>query len=50
MDCGAPWLEEALAASVERKPHKGSLSEEAIQLVHDDVVYQVKAGFVEIYF
>ena len=48
VDCGAPWSEEALAAAVERGPHKGALSEEAIQLVHDDVEYQVKAGFAEI--
>ena len=47
--CGASWLEEALAAAVECCPHKGALSEEAIQLVHDDVEYQVKAEFAEIY-
>ena len=50
VDCAPPWSEEALAAAVERGPHKGALSEEAIQLVHDDVEYQVKAGFAEIYF
>ena len=50
VDCGAPWLEEALEVAVECGPHKGALSEEAIQLVHDDVEYQVKALFVEIYF
>ena len=50
MDCGAPWSEEALAAAVEHGPQKGALSEEAIQLVHDDVEYQVKAVFAEIYF
>ena len=37
VNCGAPWSEEALAASVERGPHKGALPEEAMQLVHDDV-------------
>ena len=50
VDCGAPCLEEALTAAVDRGPHKGALSEEAMQLVHDDVEYQVKAGFAEIYF
>ena len=50
VDCGSPWSEEALAAAVERGPHKGALSEEAMQLVHEDVEYQVKAGFTEIYF
>ena len=49
-NCGAPWLEEALAAAVERGPHKGVLSEEAIQRVHNDLEYQIKAGFAEIYF
>ena len=50
VDCGAPWLEEALAAAVERGPRQGALSKEVIQLIHDDVEYQVKAGFAEIYF
>ena len=50
MDCGSPWSEEALAAAVEHGPHKGALSEEVIQLVHDDVEYQVKSGFAKIYF
>ena len=50
MDCGAPWSEEVLAAAVEHGPHKGALSEEAIQLVYNNVEYQVKAGFAEIYF
>ena len=49
VDCGAPWPEEALAAAVERGPQKGVLSEEMIQLVHDNVKYQVKAGFADIY-
>ena len=48
-DCGTPWSEEVLEAAVERGPHKGTLSEEAMQLVHDYVEYQVKSGFAEIH-
>jgi hypothetical protein len=48
VDCGAAWSQEAIQAAVNRGPHITSLLDEAIALVHEDIAYQVKAGFSEI--
>lgn len=48
VDCGADWTAETLHAAVERGPHRSALSTEAMALIHEDVAYQVKAGFSRI--
>jgi hypothetical protein len=48
VDCGKPWSKETIITAVARGPHRSALTPEAIQLVHEDVDYQVGAGFSEI--
>jgi hypothetical protein len=48
VDCGEPWSEEAIHLAVERGPHPTTRTADAIELVHEDIDYQVKAGFSEI--
>jgi hypothetical protein len=45
VDCGPPWTQEAIQLAVERGAHPTARTPEAIALVHEDVDYQVKAGF-----
>jgi hypothetical protein len=47
MDCGAAWSE-AINAAVVRGPHIMALLKEAIAVVHEDIAYQVEAGFLEV--
>jgi hypothetical protein len=48
VDCGEPWKREAIEAAVTRGPHLIAQAADAIVLVHEDVAYQIKAGFLKI--
>ena len=48
VNCGEAWDREAIDAAVARGPHPTARAEEAVALVHEDVAYQVKAGFSKI--
>jgi hypothetical protein len=48
VNCGAAWSMEAIDAAVARGPHITALLDEAIAVVHEDIAYQVKAGFSEV--
>jgi hypothetical protein len=48
VDCGEPWKWETIEAAVNKGAHKSATSEESIQLIAEDVAYQVKAGYAEI--
>lgn len=48
VDCGQPWTKEAINLALEKGPHRSALDEEAIRLVHEDVAYQVEAGFSQL--
>jgi hypothetical protein len=48
VDCGKPWGRKAIDAAVKKGPHLMARAAEAIALVHDDVAYQIKAGFSKI--
>jgi hypothetical protein len=50
VDCGAEWAREAVDLAVERGPHPTARAAEAVKLVHEDIAYQVKAGFTEVVF
>ena len=45
VDCGSDWTREQVMAAIARGPHKGALTDEAIELFEEDIAYQVKAGF-----
>jgi hypothetical protein len=45
VQCGNPWTREAIKLAVTRGPHPTARLEDAIALVHEDVAYQVTAGF-----
>ena len=48
VDCGPDWQWDAVLAAVARGPHRSALEPENIALVHEDVQYQVDAGFSKI--
>lgn len=45
IDCGPDWTWDAIEAAVARGPHRSALDPENIALVHEDIQYQVDAGF-----
>jgi hypothetical protein len=48
VDCGETWARMAIEAAVARGPHPTARAADAVSLVHEDVAYQVKAGFSKI--
>eukprot|EP00957_Ditylum_brightwellii_P105918 8078539-Ditylum_brightwellii.AAC.1 len=48
VDYGPRWSRAIMLAAVTRGPHTSALMLEAINLVHEDVAYQVKAGFCQV--
>jgi hypothetical protein len=48
VDCGLNWEWENVEQAVARGPHCGSMEKENIALVHEDIQYQVDAGFLRI--
>jgi hypothetical protein len=48
VDCGPEWSREAIDIAVERGPHPTAREADAIALVHEDIDYQVQAGFTEV--
>jgi hypothetical protein len=48
VDCGAEWTREAVDLAVKRGPHPTATAKDAVALVHEDIDYQVKAGFTEV--
>jgi hypothetical protein len=48
VDCGKPWTTEAIHIAVDRGAHPTARTPDAIQLVHEDVEYQIQAGFSEV--
>jgi hypothetical protein len=50
VDCGDEWSREALELAVARGPHPTAVAPDAVSLVHEDIEYQVKAGFTEVVF
>jgi hypothetical protein len=48
VDCGVPWAWATVEAAVEKGAHKSATSEESIQLITEDVAYQVAAGYAEV--
>jgi hypothetical protein len=48
VDCGPDWEWEAIEQAVARGPHRSALEQENIALVHEDIQYQVDAGFSKI--
>jgi hypothetical protein len=48
VDCGAPWAWETIEAAVEKGAHKSATTDESIELIAEDVAYQVKAGYAQI--
>jgi hypothetical protein len=48
VDCGPDWSWDVIEHAVERGPHRSAMEKENIALVHEDVQYQVDAGFSRI--
>lgn len=48
VDCGPDWEWEVIQQAVARGPHRSAMETENIALVHEDIQYQVDAGFSRI--
>jgi hypothetical protein len=48
VDCGATWSRDAINLALAKGPHQSATTPEAIKLIHEDVAYQVEAGFSRI--
>jgi hypothetical protein len=48
VDCGKPWSWETIEAAVEKGAHKSARTPESIELIAEDVAYQVKAGYAQV--
>jgi hypothetical protein len=48
VDCGPDWRWDIVEQAVARGPHRSSMEKENIALVHEDIQYQVDAGFSRI--
>jgi hypothetical protein len=48
VDCGPDWEWDVIEQAVARGPHPSALEDDNIALVHDDLQYQVDAGFSRI--
>lgn len=49
VDCGKNWDWAVIEQAVARGPHVSAMTPEAIELVTEDVAYQVKAGYARIF-
>ena len=47
-DCGEPWPKDVIDQALLAGPHVSALTEAAVELLWDDIQYQVDAGFVKI--
>ena len=48
IDVGRPWTMAEILTAAERGPHKSVLADEAIKMMHTEVVTKVKEGFTEV--
>eukprot|EP00978_Attheya_sp_CCMP212_P031577 scaffold119933_cov29-Attheya_sp.AAC.6 len=48
VDCGPEWSPDTCGLAIEKGSHRGAMTAEAIELVHEDVKYQVDTGFSRI--
>uniref|UniRef100_A0A7S4NFY9 Reverse transcriptase domain-containing protein n=1 Tax=Odontella aurita TaxID=265563 RepID=A0A7S4NFY9_9STRA len=46
--CGRDWSAKAIRLAIKKGPHRSAMTPEAIELVHEDVDYQVKASFSQV--
>jgi hypothetical protein len=49
VDCGKNWEWTVIEQAVARGPHISAMTPEAIELVKEDVAYQVKAGYARVF-
>ena len=48
VDCGPDWSWTVIEQAVLRGPHRSALTKDSLQLFHEDIQYQVKAGFSQV--
>jgi hypothetical protein len=48
VDCGGNWTRDQVDAAIQQGPHTLALTPEAIDLIEEDVAYQVQWGYAEI--
>jgi hypothetical protein len=48
VDCGPDWEWDVIEQAVARGPHRSAMEPDNIKLVHEDIQYQVDAGFSRI--
>jgi hypothetical protein len=48
VDCGEDWTLEQIEAAISQGPHQSALTPESLELIEEDVAYQVRAGYAEV--
>jgi hypothetical protein len=48
VECGEDWTLEEIEAAVAQGPHQSAQTPEALELIQEDIAYQVRAGYAEI--
>jgi hypothetical protein len=48
VDCGNDWTLEQIDAAVAQGPHQSAMTPESLELIQEDIAYQVRAGYAEI--
>jgi hypothetical protein len=48
VDCGDDWTLEHIDAAVAQGPHQSAMTPESLELIQEDIAYQVRAGYAEV--
>jgi hypothetical protein len=48
VECGEDWTLEEIEAAVAQGPHQSAQTPEALELIQEDIAYQVRTGYAEI--
>ena len=48
VDCGAPWSQEAIMCALQKGAHTSACTPESVELIDEELEYQVSAGFSSI--
>ena len=50
VDCGAPWSREAIMCALQKGAHTSACTPESVELIDEELEYQVSAGFSSLVF
>jgi CCR4-NOT transcriptional regulation complex NOT5 subunit len=48
VDCGEDWTLAQIEAAIAQGPHQSAMTPESLELIQEDIAYQVRAGYAEV--